>query len=171
LLIQHGLLETLDCPVTCNISFIITILITVLPLFTDVQLPFSHVYYISLLLYNDSESGSGDTQSSSCRSSQLRAHAPSILHLHPVFFIPCPVTIVTIHSANSTIVHSGSIIQGVHVMTCLLFIKICIHAFFSLSSSLFVLSHRMVRKHNPSHKLMLTGTGSFLILHLRHYVR
>src|SRR5260370_23599251 len=41
----------------------------------------------------------------------------------------------------------------------------------SLSSSLFVLSHRMVRKHNPSHKLMLTGTGSFLILHLRHYVR
>src|SRR5258707_9176460 len=123
------------------------------------------------LLYSDSESGSGDTQSSSCRSSQLRAHAPSILHLHPVFFIPCPVTIVTIHSANSTIVHSGSIIQGVHVMTCLLFIKICIHAFFSLSSSLFVLSHRMVRKHNPSYKLMLTGTGSFLILHLRHYVR
>src|SRR5258708_2604609 len=47
------------------------------------------------------------------------------------------------------------------MMTCLLFIKICIHAFFSLSSSLFMLSHRMVRKHNPSHKLMLTGTGSF----------
>src|SRR5260370_29593651 len=41
----------------------------------------------------------------------------------------------------------------------------------SLSSSLFMLSHRMVRKHNPSHKLMLTGTGSFLILHLRHYMR
>src|SRR5258708_40214540 len=56
-----------------------------LPLFTDVQLPFSCVYYISPLLYNDSESGSGDTQSSSCRASQLRAHAPSILHpvLHP----------------------------------------------------------------------------------------
>ena len=45
------------------------------------------------LLYSDSESGSGDTQSSSCGSSQLRAHAPSILH--PVFFVPCPVTIVT----------------------------------------------------------------------------
>src|SRR5258708_5005098 len=41
----------------------------------------------------------------------------------------------------------------------------------SLSSSLFVLSHRTVRKHNPSHKLMLTGTGSFLILHLRRYMR
>src|SRR5258708_10767541 len=57
-----------------------------LPLFTDVQLPFSCVYYISPLLYSDSESGSGDTQSSSCGSSQLRAHAPSILHpvLHPM---------------------------------------------------------------------------------------
>src|SRR5260221_8879055 len=73
-----------------------------LPLFTDVQLPFSHVYYISPLLYSDSESRSGDTQSSSCRSSQLRAHAPSILH--PVFFIPCPVTIVTV--LYSSLVHN-----------------------------------------------------------------
>src|SRR5258708_39810779 len=64
-----------------------------LPLFTDVQLPFSCVYSISPLLYSDSESGSGDTQSSSCGLSQLRAHAPSILH--PVFFVPHPVTIVT----------------------------------------------------------------------------
>ena len=102
------------------------------------------MYIISLLLYSDSESGSGDTQSSSCGSS-----CSSILH--PVFFVPRPVTIVTIHSANSAIVHSGFIIQGVHMMTCLLiFIKICIHAFFSLSSSLFVLSHRTVRKLNPS---------------------
>src|SRR5258708_8623777 len=45
------------------------------------------------LLYSDSESGSGNTQSSSCRSSQLRAHAPSILH--PVFFIPHPLTLLT----------------------------------------------------------------------------
>src|SRR5258708_34082044 len=57
-----------------------------LPLFTDVQLPFSCVYYISPLLYSDSESRSGDTQLSFCRSSQLRAHAPSILH--PVL---CPM--------------------------------------------------------------------------------
>src|SRR5260221_437375 len=106
-----------------------------------------------------------------CCTMILKAEVVTPNHLHPVFFIPCPVTIVTIHSANSTIVYSGFIIQGVHVMTCLLFIKICIHAFFSLSSSLFMLSHRTVRKHNPSHKLMLTGTGSFLILHLRRYVR
>src|SRR5258708_13201255 len=64
-----------------------------LSLFTDVQLPFSHVYYISLLLYSDSESRSGDTQSSSCGSSQLRAHAFSILH--PAFFFPHSIPILT----------------------------------------------------------------------------
>src|SRR5258708_38939477 len=82
-LIQHGLLESLDCPATHNISFIITIFI--ITIIYRCKLPFSCVYYISPLLYNDSESGSGDTQSSSCRASQLRAHAPSILHpvLHP----------------------------------------------------------------------------------------
>src|SRR5258708_873103 len=83
-----------------------------LPLFTDVQLPFSHVHYISPLLYSDSESRSGDTQSSSCGSSQLRACAPSILH--PMFFVPCPVTIVTIHSQ----LHCSSQLNWVYCPRC-----------------------------------------------------
>src|SRR5258708_19713673 len=45
------------------------------------------------LLYRDFESGSCDTQSSSCGLSVLRTHPPSILH--PFFFIPCPATIYT----------------------------------------------------------------------------
>src|SRR5258708_36903133 len=64
------------------------------------------------LLYSDSESGSGNTQSSSCRSSQLRACAPSILH--PVFFVPCPVTIVAIHSQ----LHHSSQLNWVYHPRC-----------------------------------------------------
>src|SRR5258708_36975339 len=95
------------------------------PLFTDLQLPFSHVYYISPLLYSDSESGSGNTQSSSCRSSQLRAHAPSILHpvLHPM-----PSYNSLHHSLHLSCIYH----PRCHVMTCLLFIMICICALFSL---------------------------------------
>ncbi len=129
-LIQRGLLESLDCPATHNISFIITIfIITIIYRCTTTIQPC--IFYLP-----------------GCCTVILKVEVATPNHLLadqansepmlPLSFILCSSShaqLQQLHNLHRSLHLSCIYHPRCHVMTCLLFIKICIHTLFSLHPS------------------------------------